>query len=229
MNYKGLKALASDCPLRNRQLRVWCFRPRSLAHSASVWLSLSKVRSRSVGRGTSPIISSGVHPRWNRPCKVLKGILSSLAQSARIWVRPSTVRIRLLRLFRFCSHAVAHLQLSLKYPPLLFLRSMEWSLVGGWPISAKKFSNFNQRGSTVIPRPPYLKYEALLGFVTRCKIAAQILYTRVFHSPWVTPLPLCEHPQDLLSVPERKTLSTPHSQRYSQKLRRPRFSINLIG
>jgi hypothetical protein len=88
----------------------------------------------------------------------------------------------------------------------------------------------SHRSHTVMPRPPYLKYDAELGFKTLWSIAAQILYTLVFHMPWTTPWPLRRQPHDCAPLgSDRRIFSVPQSQRHSQRLRLPRFSMNRIG
>lgn len=224
-----LSAWATDHPKRSRELIVPAFSPSLSAQSLTVRLIPLRVKYRSDGRGLVPMISSGVHPRWRRSCKVLKGIPVSNDQSLSTWVRPPIVRKRLRLVLRICSAFVAHLQLLFVYGPSLFFRSMECLSDGGLPMSAKKFSNFRQRLLTVMPRPPYLSKESHFLFKTLWSIVAQIRYTRVPYIPCVVFFPKRKQPHDRAPLSLRRTFSLPHSQRQSQKVRRPRFSIKAVG
>lgn len=92
-------------------------------------------------------------------------------------------------------------------------------------MSAKKFSNFDQRRQTLMPRPPYRGYDLSLGFVQRCRMASQVLNSGVFDIPWVVlafhtagkTRSRHKHPHDSIRSPRtwssRASYTVPQSQR----------------
>jgi len=90
---------------------------------------------------------------------------------------PSMVNLWVFSMFSCCSWRVDHLQFSGKYPLSLSILSSECKGLGISPISSRKFLKLDcHRSQTLIPRPPYLWYEGLLGQLQRFFMLRQVVY-----------------------------------------------------
>lgn len=74
-----------------------------------------------------------------------------------------------------CSSLVAHLQLSLKYPSVASIRSIDSPLAAS-PMSAKKLSNDFHLSHTVIPTAPYAAYAGAFLFRHLCNMLFHVRY-----------------------------------------------------
>lgn len=165
---------------------------------------------------------------WRKVCSLMP---ARSAHSAKHRVSPLNSTKRVRDVLRACSDGVAHRQLSGVYPPVLSIRSMEYSPGGRGPMSARNLSNDSrQRSHTKIPRAPYLRNPAELGLWQRCIIRLQVSYSRVFDSPWVCDvLPmeafssLIRHPQDTV-LPDTR-LAAPISSTVPQSHRHVIFAL----
>lgn len=87
-------------------------------------------------------------------------------------VSPFAVSLRLLRLLLACARAVAQMQFSGEYGPLLSMRS-SIRPSGFMPISSRNLSKVVHRSQQTIPRAPYEGYFSFFGLLQRCRIWLQ--------------------------------------------------------
>lgn len=110
---------------------------------------------------------------------------TSRAHLAKVCDLPKRAKIVLFDLLLFCASIVAHRQLSREYGPSLSLRSTVCRRLGLGPMSARKAAKSFQRGSRVIPRPPYMAYAFARTLKQRFRIPHQMSCSGVFVRLWV--------------------------------------------